>query len=136
MNAQRHERGSTLVEGAVTITLLFMLLFAIIEFGRAYNLYQAITDAAREGARYSVAPYTGTSNLPTPSDVQTHVEAFLGSDNISGGQVTVNQAVSQVSNGITTTYTQVDVSAPFQFLYFPFGTITMNTHAVMRNETN
>jgi len=47
----REESGAELFEAALVIPLLLMLLLGIISFGRAYNEYQTITRAAREGAR-------------------------------------------------------------------------------------
>ena len=50
MTTRRKQRGAVIAESAVTLIVLFMLLFAILEFGRAYKTYQVLTDAAREGA--------------------------------------------------------------------------------------
>jgi Flp pilus assembly protein TadG len=131
------ERGATLVEAAVTTLVLFIMLFGILEFGRAYNLYQMITNAAREGARFSVAPYPGVSTLPDTGAVTSHVQDFLDAGNVKDGNVAVNQAqVGPVVNNIASISTQVDVSAPYQFFFFPFGTITMTSRAVMRNEND
>lgn len=51
-----------MVEYALVAPLLFLLLFGVIEFGRAIATYTAVSTAAREGARYSTAigesPYT------------------------------------------------------------------------------
>ena len=137
MKLRRAERGATLVEAALTILLFFTLIFSILEFGRAYNIYQLATNAAREGSRFSVAPFPGTSTLPTAGDVETHVRDFLASANVSGASVTVNQtAVGSTVNGIALISTEVDVQAPYSFIFFPFGTIQMNAKAVMRNETD
>ena len=137
MNRRRRERGATLVEAALTILLFFTLIFSILEFGRAYNVYQLATNAAREGSRFSVAPFPGTSTLPTAGDVQTHVRDFLASANVSGASVTVNQTANGTNvNGVVLVSTEVDVQAPYTFIFFPFGTITMNAKAVMRNEND
>jgi Flp pilus assembly protein TadG len=133
----RKERGVTLVEAALTILLFFTLIFSILEFGRAYNVYQLATNAAREGSRFSVAPFPGTSTLPTAGDVETHVRDFLASANVSGASVVVNQIANGTNvNGIVLVSTEVDVQAPYTFIFFPFGTIQMNAKAVMRNEND
>ncbi|MDP1808005.1 MAG: pilus assembly protein [Actinomycetota bacterium] len=49
-NLKRQEGAST-VEFALIAPILIMLIFAIFEFGLAFNSYLAITHAAREGAR-------------------------------------------------------------------------------------
>jgi len=49
--ADRAQQGSNLVEMALILPLLLLLLAAIADFGRAFNHYIVITNAAREGAR-------------------------------------------------------------------------------------
>jgi Flp pilus assembly protein TadG len=137
VNRKQSERGATLVEAAVTTLLLFTMLFGILEFGRAYNIYQTITNAAREGARFSVAPLPGVSTLPDSGAVTSRVQNFLTADAITGATVAVNQSqTGPTVNGVASVSTEVDVSAPYQFLFFPFGTITMSSKAVMRNEND
>ena len=131
------ERGATIVEAAVTTMLLFLMLFGILEFGRAYNVYQTITNAAREGARFSVAPFPGVSTLPDNGTVTSHVQGFLTAAAISGATISVNQSqIGPSVNGVASVSTEVDVTAPYQFLFFPFGTISMTSRAVMRNEND
>lgn len=73
--------------------IFLVFLMAILEFGRAYNIYQVMTNAAREGARFAVAPcsmspgscaYGGgaAGALPTVSEVRSRVNTFLTSANI------------------------------------------------------
>ncbi len=45
------ERGATLVEAAFVYPLLFVALFAIVEFGLAFKDYLTVSHAARDGAR-------------------------------------------------------------------------------------
>ena len=45
------DRGAAAVEFAIMLPLLLLLLFGIIDFGRALNAQVTITQAAREGAR-------------------------------------------------------------------------------------
>lgn len=52
---QRDAAGSSAVEAALSMTLFLTLLFGIIQFGRAVWLYQAVSAAAREGARYGIS---------------------------------------------------------------------------------
>src|SRR5512135_348766 len=53
---RRSERGAAIIETALTLPLLLFIGVAIIEFGRAYETSQVITNAAREGARVAVLP--------------------------------------------------------------------------------
>jgi Flp pilus assembly protein TadG len=118
--------------------VFFTLIFSVLELGRILNVYHTITDAAREGARYSVAPSPGVSgSLPSSAAVQAQVCAFLTSANLScAGSITVDQNYIQPVNGVSTSFTKVDVSATYTFIVLPIGPLTLTTHAVMRNETN
>ena len=51
---RRHgEKGATMAEFAIISVVFFMIIFAIIEFGRLFYIHNALTDAARRGARYA-----------------------------------------------------------------------------------
>ena len=135
-NNRSSQKGGTLLEAAVTLMLFFTLIFGVLEFGRAYNLYQTITNAAREGARFSVAPFPGTNNLPTPANVEARVQQYLNSVGARSTTVSVVQNTAGVVNNTNVVYTTVNVTAPYTFLFFPFGSVTMQTSAQMRNETS
>jgi len=47
------EKGATMAEFAIISVVFFMIIFAIIEFGRLFYIHSALTDAARRGARYA-----------------------------------------------------------------------------------
>jgi TadE-like protein len=66
---RRREKGVELVEMAFVLPLLLIMLLGIIYFGRAYDVYQTITRAAREGARQAVL--TGCASCPNPTTVPT-----------------------------------------------------------------
>ncbi|HEX5875510.1 MAG TPA: TadE family protein [Pyrinomonadaceae bacterium] len=51
---RKNERGTSLAEFAVVATFFFMLIFGVIEFGRLLYTHNALTDAARRGARYAI----------------------------------------------------------------------------------
>ena len=53
----RNERGQALVEFAIVLPMLLLLLLGIVDFARAWNVYEVLTDAAREGARIAVVDY-------------------------------------------------------------------------------
>lgn len=54
MKLLKREDGAALVEFALVISLLFLIIFGIIEFGRIFNAQITVTHAAREGARIGV----------------------------------------------------------------------------------
>ncbi|MDT0195016.1 TadE/TadG family type IV pilus assembly protein [Arthrobacter sp. AB6] len=47
------EKGAAAVEFALVIPLFLMLVFGIVEFGRAFNIQVSLSEAARETARYT-----------------------------------------------------------------------------------
>ncbi len=57
--SRKRERGSTLVEFAIGVTVFLTAMFAVLEFGRALWVHNALTDAARRGARYAVMHSSG-----------------------------------------------------------------------------
>jgi Flp pilus assembly protein TadG len=59
---KRKKPGQSLVEFALTATLMFMMLSAIIDLGLAYFAYQGLAGAAQEGASYAALfPNKGTA---------------------------------------------------------------------------
>ena len=68
-------RGAAAVEFALVMPILIMLLFGIIEFGRAYNAKLTLANAAREAAREFVI--TGDDALVEALivDLQTSLSA-------------------------------------------------------------
>ena len=159
VSGRSRQRGAVLAEAALTTGVLFLFLFAILQFGRAYNIYQTLTNAAREGARYSVAPDPNNAYLvPSAGQVQNQVQAFMAAANVGGSTVTVScvyapgspapdlancpSGAAQASDptlepdsGSNPIYTEVQVTAPYQFLVLPFS-VNLSSKAVMRNENN
>jgi Flp pilus assembly protein TadG len=141
----RHgERGNALIESAITIPILLLLMVGIFEVGRAYETWQVITNAAREGARMSVTP-SGTDTDTTTALVRQYMQdGQLG--NYSSAAVDVNRNATIMVNGTVVGASLVTVDYPFEFimlqpvarLVVP-GTntgeaITMRATALMRNE--
>lgn len=51
IDGRQGQRGQALVELAIVLPILLLLIMAIIDFGRVFHGYLAVTTAAREGAR-------------------------------------------------------------------------------------
>jgi len=64
------QTGAELFEFALVVPILLTLLLGVIWIGRAYNVYETITRAAREGARYAVLP-SSVANSNTYTDSYT-----------------------------------------------------------------
>lgn len=102
---RQSERGQSLVEFSLVLPMLLILLFAIIDFGRAFYAYNIVTNGAREGAR-TAAVQRSTSDVNTAvANATTGLESSKVTktySNIQGDQgetvtVTVNYAFSYVT---------------------------------------
>ncbi len=141
------ERGAELMEFAILAPLLVMLLMGMIWFGRAYNTTQTLTRAAREGARFAVAPCCASccdpsDPYPTQGEVRARIDAALQASALDPSQVQgfsmqrqqpLNPGSTQVDRGVVITF-----SYPFRFV-LPFtpihlSTITLPVRVQMREE--
>jgi hypothetical protein len=68
------QRSQALIEFALISPVLLLLLFGIIDLGRAVFYYDTVTHAVREGARTAVR---ASNQLPTNADVLTMVSSQL-----------------------------------------------------------
>ncbi|MGD1997027.1 MAG: TadE/TadG family type IV pilus assembly protein [Anaerolineae bacterium] len=55
MANKRKQSGQSLVEFALVLPVLLLILGGLVDLGRAYFSYVAVTDAAAEGAAYAAA---------------------------------------------------------------------------------
>jgi len=83
------DRASEIAEAALVLPLAFMVLLGIYWFGRAFNTYATINDAAREGARVAVAQKCATcgNTAPTPVAIATAVTQTLQASSVDPGQI-------------------------------------------------
>jgi Flp pilus assembly protein TadG len=51
---RRRRRGQALVEFALVLPVLLLILFGIVDFGRAIYAFNAVSNAAREGGRTAI----------------------------------------------------------------------------------
>jgi TadE-like protein len=70
----RSQRSQALIEFALVSPVLLLLLFGIVDIGRAVFYYDTVNHAAREGARTAVR---ASGQLPTNADVLATVTTQL-----------------------------------------------------------
>lgn len=142
----RSQRGAALLEMALTLPLLLLVCVGILEFGRAYQTWQVITNAAREGARIAVLP--GMDDTAVRSRVQQYMTIGQLPQAASATiAIDRNQTVS-VGGTDTASASQVIVNYPFDFVVLDpiarlatgqgSGTpssLNMVASATMRNES-
>jgi Flp pilus assembly protein TadG len=136
---RKNQRGAALIETAFTIPIILLISVSIFEFGRAYQTWQVLTNAAREGARIAIL------TDKTDADVQAAVKGYMTSGGLPIGSAVVNvdRNVAMGSN----TASRITVNYPFQFIVLnpvvrlvtPTSTtgapLTMQSVALMRNES-
>lgn len=123
-----NERGATLVEYSIAVTVFLIAMFAVIEFGRAIWVHNALTDAARRGARYAV--------LRPQGDIAQVRNVVVFGDPAGGSQPTVpnlsttNVEVTYSNFGLNKGTVSVSVTNyQFQFVIPIVGTtITMPSY--------
>jgi Flp pilus assembly protein TadG len=139
------EHGTAILETALTLPLLLLVSVGLFEFGRAYQTWQVLTNAAREGARAAVVP-----NAPEGA-AEARVRRYLESGQLRDrdlATVVVDPAVAvDIGGGATAFATVVTVTYPFEFgvlqpvarLVVRGSTVgapvTLTASAEMRNET-
>lgn len=113
--ANKRERGSTLVEFAIGATVFLTVMFAVLEFGRALWVHNALSDAARRGARYAVL--NSTADVNEVKNVVVYGDPAGGTKPLVNNLATSNVEVTYSNFGLndgTATVTITDYQ--FQFV--------------------
>lgn len=130
------DRGATAVEFALLLPVLLLLVFGIIDFGRALNAQITLTQAAREGARLDAL---GQTNSVVVSHAETAATGLTG---VIATETKACQPNSTVADDaeVTVTYTFSFVT-PVGAIVGIFGSsglgspITLTAQGVMPCET-
>ena len=137
------QRGQALIETALTLPIVLVISISIFEFGRALQVWQLLTNAAREGARVAVLPGS------TPDVVKQRALDYMaagGLQNRALNQINVQSDAQIIMSGNPVSASQVTISYPFNFMLLnPImqlivrgsrvgAPITMTASALMRNE--
>ena len=142
MKRIRSEKGAALIEAAITVPIILLIAVGIFEFGRAYQTWQVLTNAAREGARLAVI--SGT----TDADVTARVRNYMSAGqlpNSGTAAITVQRGIALTG---ADTASSIQIDYPFSFMVLnpvvrliapsdnrTGAPITMRSSALMRNES-
>jgi Flp pilus assembly protein TadG len=142
-----NERGAALLETAVTLPIILFICVGIFEFGRAFQTWQVITNASREGARAAVI------NGTTTDKVKDAVIAYAKIGGIppcpaAAGVTCIDPTYINVDyvdvNGRP--YSRIEIQLPFNFIMLngiakmvvrgatTGSPLTMTARSLMRNE--
>lgn len=132
MEYKRKEKGQSLVEFVLILPVLLIILAGVLDLGRLYFAYVAVTDAAAEGAAYAAI-------YPDDSDgVKDRAQAA------SGGLVEIEENLVHVSPivtpgdpiTVTVSYT-FTLATPFISAMVPDGVLMLRavaTEAILAGE--
>jgi Flp pilus assembly protein TadG len=150
------ERGTAIVEFALIAPLLFLLLFGVIEFGRALNYYNDLTQLSGQAARAAIVnrnpdgSAVGIANTdcpannmtiqcqiaktyPTDGELKNGISVCLGTLPAGAGSGSTIQTTTtpQVGDPVT-----VRTKYVYNFLtrFFGFGSITLTSTQTERLE--
>jgi Flp pilus assembly protein TadG len=134
----RGRKGAELIEFALVLPLLLLIIAGIIDFGFLFQSYEAVTNAAREGARVGVLPgYSG-------ADVQARVSSYISASGLpnTAPAATTPRSVA-TGGGPPVDVIEVTVTYPHAFMVLgpisallggSFGTVTLRAVSSMRVE--
>jgi Flp pilus assembly protein TadG len=135
----RSDSAAALVEFAIVLPILLLIVFGIVDFGRALYTVNNLTSAVREGARLastqiSPDPTTGGSKTAVQTAVSSYVVAFGG----NAGAPTVTETFAGAPPNMQSITVQI-VDYPFQPItplagLIGLGTIQMSPSATFRWE--
>ena len=123
------------------LPILLLCFAAIVDFGFLFQRYEAVTNAAREGARLAVLP-----NYTVP-DVQARIASYMAASGLAGGPTPyVNlTATRTLPSGQIITVAEVVVWYPAGLTYMGpiaglvggggHGSMMLRASSIMRAET-
>ena len=143
MKSRNRERGAAMVEAAIVTPILLLLMVGIFEIGRAFETWQVLTNAAREGARLAVTP---TGSVKKSTDIIRQYMADGQLSRSADAPVVVQRDATITVDGTPVGASLVTIDYPFEFIILqPVARlvvantttgedITMRATALMRNE--
>ncbi|HMG86104.1 MAG TPA: TadE family protein [Terracidiphilus sp.] len=143
------DEGSAIVEMAVVSSLLFAVLFGIIELSLALYTYNYVSDAAREATRYAIVRGSACTQLTncgvTSAQVQSYVRS-LGYPGMTSTNTTATTTWYSPSSAPPTTWTacgtpcnapgdavqvKVTYSFPLSIPFVPKSTLSLKSTSLM-----
>lgn len=130
-SCRRFRRGVATVEFALTVPILFLVVFGLVEIGRGLMVEQLLSNAARDGARSAIL------GGATVADVETEVNSYLSGSEVTGTTITVTpNPLTAAQGGDPVT---VSVSVPYSSIsWLPtpryLSGIVLESSVTMRRE--
>jgi Flp pilus assembly protein TadG len=136
------ERGSAMIELAVSVVLLLTIMTGVVEFGRMFYFAAEVANAARAGVQWGVVNPGHPNNFTAMQSAATDDAANATGLTATASETcecddgsTVNCTTGTCATGAVRTYVKVVASAPFStigsYWWIP-KPITMNAQATIR----
>lgn len=132
------EAGQAAVELALVLPVLLLIMVGILEFARAWNLHQAMTDAVREGTRRAVladapCPSSTTSGAAIDS-VKAPIWRYLENSGYRAVYATTAITSPAAKFKCTGENVTVELTVPYKIFVLSNKTFNMRSSFTMRNE--
>ena len=118
-NHQGQERGSALVEMVLVLPILLLILFGIIDFGRAFNYWENIHQISGQGARFAVV-----NQDPGSGTLQAYIKSQADTAELRNGGGSAVPVAAQVCisfpSGTSNVGDPVKVSVSFTYYWMSF----------------
>lgn len=135
----KYQRGAAIPETAIVLPVALILVFGIIDFGRAMYTYAYVAQVAREAARWAMVRGSSCSLLDhcnaSSSDVQTYVRGLSvgltnSSNTLASAAWTCPHGYSGEAPGCSVT---VSVTNNFAFILpnLPTATLPLTSTSTM-----
>jgi Flp pilus assembly protein TadG len=134
---RRQRRGMAMVETVIVLPLLLLVLFGVLELSVVLGRWQALSNAAREGARLAIVYRSGCNEPSVESEVQTRVQQYAAALGMSAEQLQI-EVVGAC--GARNTLSTVTVRSAYTFRVLAgisdglSPALDLEASSVMRNE--
>jgi Flp pilus assembly protein TadG len=115
---RRDERGQALVEFALVALPLMLILLGIVDFARALNYYNDLTQLAGQGARAAAVNSNPNGGVASGNSIQTQLLGNLDSSEMKHAYTParLNICIPTLPSG---TGSAVKVTASYEFHFIP-----------------
>jgi Flp pilus assembly protein TadG len=126
-------KGAAIIEFALVVPILFLLVWGIISFSRAYQRLNALTSSLREGARVASTLDSLTSLASRRTTVRTQMRTFSTAFGFPVDTALVTITASSVSGEVRVSVVNYPIFAGISFVG-GLSSITVSREAVFRCE--
>jgi hypothetical protein len=124
----RMQAGQELAEYALTLTIFLMIVFVILDLGRAVYTYSALNNAVREGARY------GAVHPGDYGGISTAVNRLAIGLDVDPPSIVVYEDALKIKNIQVCAATQFAAATPFVGTLLGSNEITLRSCSTMQVE--